>query len=118
MIKLKSLIETKKLRNEVITSHHEFLIIGEKLQDILMQMDDALGTTVGSKSYEKTSAYKKWDKAHRDFFVYNLDKKYIPNLNDTLDSLVDFYSAELNKRMQKLNTDLKSEVSKIKTKLK
>lgn len=117
MIKLKSLIKTKKLQNEVITSHNEFLSIDEKLLDILSDMDDALGTTVG-KSYHKTAAYKKWEKASRDFFVNNLDTKYVTNLNNSLDELVKFYSNELNKRTEKLNSDLQSEVNKIKSKLK
>ena len=118
MIKLKSLIETKKLQNEAITSYNEVLTIDEKLRDILMEMDDALGTSVGSKSYEKTAAYKKWAKAHRDFFVNKLDTKYVTALNNSLDELVKFYSNELNKRTEKLNSDLQSEVNKIKSKLK
>ncbi len=117
-IKLKSLVETKKIQNEVVTSHNAFLSIDDKLLDILSDIDECLDRVVGGKSYEKTSIYKKYEKANRDFFVNSLDMKYVPNINNSLDEMVNYYSEELKKRTEKLTSDLKAEVSKIKNKLK
>ena len=85
---------------------HTFL---EAIDDDKKEIIETLLKTIISVDYPKKKQHLK---QALDFYNQHI------NHNLVLDKLVKFYSNELNKKTEKLNSDLQSEVNKIKSKLK